>query len=81
MGLRCKLSGCDLDGCGVCKRCGSKEKELHDWQDAERERACFELKKCSRCDAEKEKPDHDWQSRPGIVDEIELACARCGIKI
>ena len=79
--LRCKLSGCDLDECGICKRCGSEDKAAHDWADVERERPCFHLKRCTRCEKSAETPDHNWEAKPGIVDDIELTCSRCGLKI
>jgi hypothetical protein len=79
--LRCKLTGCDLNECGICRRCKSEEQGSHDWADVERERPCFAQKRCTRCDAEQETPDHDWESRPGVVEAIELVCTRCGLKI
>jgi len=78
--LRCKLSGCDLDECGICKRCGSEERAAHDWTDVERERPCYALRRCTRCGRTAEKPDHDWEAQPGVVD-VELTCSRCGLKI
>ncbi len=79
--LRCKLSGCDLDDCGICRRCGSEDKAAHDWAEAERERPCFKLKRCTRCETTTEVPDHDWVSKPGLVDAIDLVCSRCGFKL
>ena len=79
--LRCKLSGCDLDECGICRRCGSEEKAAHDWAEVERERPCFKLKRCTRCEKTTEIPDHDWVSKPGVVDAIDLTCSRCGFKL
>lgn len=79
--LRCKLSGCDLDDCGICRRCGSKEQVSHDWVEIDRKRPCFRLKRCSRCDEEADIPDHAWEARPGGPDGIEMICSRCGHKI
>lgn len=79
--LRCKLSGCDLNECGICRRCGSEEKAEHDWTDVERERPCMKLKRCTRCDTTHETPDHDWEAKPGVVEDIELTCSRCGMKL
>ena len=79
--LRCKLSGCDLDDCGVCRRCGSNEQANHDWKELERRRPCYRLRSCTRCDEEMELPDHDWEPKPGGPDGIQMLCSRCGQKI
>lgn len=78
--LRCKVSGCDLDECGICRRCGSESKANHAWTDADRTRPCFVRKACERCDAEKESPDHDWEMTKGEVQDT-LTCTRCGMAI
>lgn len=79
--LRCKLSGCDLNDCGICRRCGSMADAAHDWHPVERERPCFKLKRCSRCDETAETPDHDWEAKPGVIEDIEMTCTRCQLKI
>jgi len=79
--LRCKLSGCDLDDCGICKRCASEDGAEHDWAEVERDRPCFKLKRCARCDKTAETPDHDWVSKPGVVDAVDLTCSRCGFRL
>jgi hypothetical protein len=79
--LRCKLSGCDLDECGICRRCKSEEQAAHDWNEVERERPCFRLRRCTRCEKTTETPDHDWEAKPGVVEDIEMTCTRCGLKI
>lgn len=79
--LRCKLSGCDLNDCGICRRCGSEEKATHDWADEERDRPCFRRTRCTRCEAITEKPDHDWEMKPSALGDVEMTCSRCGLKI
>jgi len=79
--LRCKMTGCDLDPCGVCKRCGSQEKAQHKWKQAERERDCFHRELCETCNQEREKPDHDWEMSQGGPQGIRMKCARCGLVI
>lgn len=80
--MRCKLTGHDLDECGVCRRCGSEGEAKHDWQEGERHRPCFRLQVCSRCQAEKETPEHDW-APTGIspTGDPQLKCSRCGRSI
>jgi hypothetical protein len=80
--LRCKITGCDLDPCGVCRRCGSEAEAKHQWEEAERERPCFPRKVCSVCGAERESPDHDWEMTTGVSQDIPvLKCRRCGMSI
>jgi ribosomal protein S27AE len=82
--IRCKLTGCDLDPCGVCKRCGDTSAAAHDWTDVERERPCFKQQQCTRCGETKEMPDHDWVPTPMDSPDgtgVELRCGRCGLKI
>lgn len=74
--IRCRLQGCDLDDCGVCRRCGDAGKAEHRWQEADRVRPCFRRTVCSRCGKEKEQPEHDWDPTPG-----GLKCSRCGLAI
>ena len=74
--LRCKMTGCDLDDCGVCKRCGQEKDPQHQWKEAERERPCFPRELCQRCETAREQPYHDWDAAPG-----GLRCTRCGLKI
>ncbi len=79
--LRCKLTGCDLDDCGVCRRCGSSEQAAHEWAEVERERPCIRLKRCTRCEKTAESPDHDWDMKPGGADGIQMTCTRCAMMI
>ncbi|HXV77757.1 MAG TPA: hypothetical protein VD788_15695 [Candidatus Polarisedimenticolaceae bacterium] len=74
--LRCKITGCDPDPCGVCRRCGGERATTHDWRQAERERPCFARQVCTKCEREREQPDHDWQAKPN-----GLQCSRCGMTI
>ena len=57
--IRCRITGCDLDECGVCRRCGSDRQAEHDWHEIERERPCYRRMSCSRCQAEREQPEQD----------------------
>ena len=75
--LRCKMTRCDLNDCGVCRRCGEGQAS-HDWVEAERDHPCVHRKRCTRCDASQEKPDHDWDTKTGGVDGIQMTCTRCG---
>jgi len=80
--LRCKISGCDLDECGVCRRCGAESAAKHSWRAADRERPCFDRKVCERCGKEREIPDHDWESTVGLTPDVPaLRCTRCGLSI
>jgi hypothetical protein len=80
--IRCKVGGCDLDKCGVCRRCGSEAQAQHQWQEAERHRPCFALKICELCKTEKETPDHDWETVEGAMPgTTNLKCKRCGLSI
>ena len=83
--MRCRLTGCDRNECGVCIRCGSEKDVAHKWVDAESEDRCIQLKRCERCDAEKKKPDHDWEPTgkpdPTGIGGPELRCSRCGMVI
>lgn len=80
--LRCRISGCDRDACGVCRRCGDSSESNHAWKEIERDEPCTRRSVCERCEAERRQPDHDWQSRPAKnVDGVELKCARCGLAI
>ena len=63
------------------KRCGSESEAAHDWADVERARPCFHLKRCTRCEKEAETPDHNWEAKPGVVEDIQLTCSRCGLSI
>ena len=74
--LRCKVTGCDLDECGVCRRCGSEKKATHQWENAEQNRPCFNREICAVCGQEREQPDHDWDAAPQ-----GLKCTRCGLSI
>jgi hypothetical protein len=82
MSVRCRITGCDLDECGVCRRCGDESKASHQWSDADRTNPCFSRRVCDRCQAEESQPDHDWQmsESPG-PDGSALKCARCGLAI
>ena len=80
--LRCRLTGCDLDECGVCRRCGTTRDAKHQWIDAERREPCYERKVCERCNAEHQKPDHDWTPSGRVgAQGPELKCARCNLSI
>jgi hypothetical protein len=84
--MRCRLTGCDLNECGVCRRCGSEKNASHQWKAAERTEPCYELKICERCGAEHKKPDHDWvpTGAGAALAEVqgpELKCSRCGLVI
>lgn len=79
--LRCKVTGCDLDDCGICRRCGAEQDAKHLWKDAERKRPCYTLKVCERCAQEKESPDHDWESGTGPGQQLKMTCSRCGLEI
>ncbi|MHC4925544.1 MAG: hypothetical protein ACYTG4_15925 [Planctomycetota bacterium] len=80
--MRCKITGCNLDDCGVCRRCGSEAKSEHAWKEIEREKECFGLKVCERCGKRHETPDHDWAPTGGsVAGDIELRCSRCGLAI
>ena len=85
MSMRCKLTGHDLNDCGVCKRCQDASEAKHDWAEQERERECFKRSVCTRCGEIQEKPDHDWTPTPAEHDldgsGIEMKCSRCGLKI
>lgn len=74
--LRCRITGCDLNECGVCRRCGKVENAQHEWKEAPRERPCFPREVCERCNEEREQPDHDWEPSPQ-----GLKCSRCGLSI
>ncbi len=74
--LRCRITGCDLDACGVCRRCGSESKAQHQWREAERKRPCFRLETCEGCGQEREQPEHDWE-----MQGDNLKCGRCGMSI
>lgn len=76
--LLCRVTSCDLDDCGVCRRCGSESLSRHEWKEAERNRPCFRRKVCSGCRKENEVPDHDWQTSGA---SSQLKCARCGLSI
>ena len=82
--IRCKLTGCDLNECGICKRCGDTSAAKHAWQDVDRKRACYKRAECSNCHEFQESPDHDWTSTPsesGDGTGIELKCSRCSLKL
>jgi predicted Fe-S protein YdhL (DUF1289 family) len=80
--LRCRLTGCDTDDCGVCRRCGHAAGERHDWQPAESENPCYIREVCSRCEKERHQPDHNWESSPSPgPDGVTLKCSRCGLTI
>ena len=74
--IRCKITGCDLDECGVCRRCGGHKNASHRWKEAERDRPCFARQVCERCNAMHERPDHDWESTP-----TGMKCRRCNFAI
>lgn len=80
--MRCKVTGCDLDECGVCRRCGDASKESHQWSETERNTPCYRREVCERCQAERDQPEHDWQmsDSPG-PDGVAMKCSRCGLKI
>jgi len=74
--IRCRLTGCDPDDCGVCRRCGLEKNPRHQWKDAPGERPCFPRQVCERCGTAREQPDHDWEpSGRG------LRCSRCDLSI
>ena len=80
--LRCRVTGCDLDPCGVCKRCGEDRQARHEWQDDEREKPCYRRQTCERCSVVKQSPDHDWQTQAGTAGmDPKLDCSRCGLEI
>ena len=81
--LRCKVTGHDLDDCGVCRRCGTEAEPNHEWKETTpRKRECYRLEVCARCEQEKEIADHDWEQVPGkIPDTMDLKCSRCGLQI
>lgn len=80
--IRCRVTGCDLDECGICRRCGDASKAAHQWKEADREKPCYERKLCERCGEEKSQPDHDWQTgTSAVTGEIEMKCSRCGLLI
>jgi hypothetical protein len=74
--MRCRITGCDRDPCGVCRRCGDESGAKHDWREADRERACYRHEVCDRCGREREQPEHDWESVGG-----NLKCSRCGLAV
>lgn len=80
--IRCRLSGCDLDDCGICRRCGDESRANHQWSEAERKEPCFTREVCDRCRVERQQPDHDWQmsESPGPTG-VSLKCSRCGLVI
>ena len=78
--VRCRLTGCDRDPCGVCKRCGDEQGAAHDWQDGERQDPCYRHEVCSRCSNSRDQPDHDWN--PVVTAAgTNLSCSRCGLEI
>ena len=82
--IRCKLTRCALDDCGICKRCGDRSAANHDWRKVERDRPCFERSECSRCGEVHESPDHDWAPTPADSPDgtgLVLKCSRCGLNI
>ena len=80
--LRCKVTGHDLDECGICRRCGSESEANHEWKEAaERNRPCFKLSVCERCQTERETADHDWETSTGGPQGIVMKCTRCGLSI
>jgi hypothetical protein len=80
--MRCRLTGCDLDDCGICRRCADSSKEHHEWKDAERTNPCYSRELCERCQKERHQPDHDWVSSPSPgPDGVVLQCSRCQLKI
>jgi hypothetical protein len=79
--MRCRLTGCDLDPCGVCRRCETEKDTTHDWQDTDRDRACFRKQACAKCGREREQPDHDWEPGVAASGEPSLTCSRCGLEI
>ena len=79
--LRCRITGCDPDPCGVCRRCGSEADAQHAWSDADRDRPCYRKEVCATCGAERENPDHDWEPGVSPTGETALTCSRCGLEI
>ena len=79
--MRCKISGCNLNPCGVCRRCNSEAEAKHDWQAAERERECYAKQACSRCGQNRESPDHDWDTTIGPAGDPVMKCTRCNLRI
>jgi hypothetical protein len=80
--MRCRITGCDLDGCGVCRRCGDASKEDHNWTEAESQNPCYQREVCDRCDKDRHQPNHDWQMSPSPgPDGVALKCSRCGLNI
>ena len=74
--IRCRITGCDLDECGVCRRCGDASKAEHRWQEATRNEPCFPRWVCERCGKERQQPDHDWET---VGDNLK--CRRCRLTI
>ena len=81
MALRCKVTGCDLNACGICRRCGDESKSNHEWQKAESTEPCSNVLTCERCDAEKKTPRHDWGPFETPAGESGLRCTRCNLVI
>ena len=79
--LRCKVTGCDLDECGICRRCGSEKEAEHAWKETDRKRPCIKRSVCERCDAEREIADHDWETTGTGPLGAELTCSRCAMSI
>ena len=84
--MRCRITGCDLNDCGVCRRCGSVKNANHKWKDSERNKPCFQRKICERCGEERLSPDHQWEmsEAPATGAGIhgpDLKCGRCGLTI
>ena len=79
--LRCKMTGCDLDACGVCKRCGTEQDTKHVWKEIDRDRPCYRKEVCETCGRERENPDHDWSPGTNALGETALTCTRCNLEI
>lgn len=80
--IRCKVTGCDLDDCGICRRCGDSSKARHSWAAAESENPCYRRETCDRCGATRDQPSHDWEPSSQVgPDGVALKCSRCGLTI
>ena len=80
--IRCRVTGCDRDDCGVCRRCGDDRGAKHAWKEASRSKPCFPRMLCERCQAEKESPDHDWQiGAANPQGDVTMECSRCRLRI
>jgi hypothetical protein len=75
------MTGCDLDDCGVCRRCGAERETKHVWKEIERQRPCYRIEVCERCRKDRENPDHDWEMGTGPAGDVKMTCSRCRLEI